>query len=438
MSLRFININPLMAPEDAPAGGGSTGGLGKEEMIELLGEESDESLDLGTPPKDAGKKAGEAGETQDETPEDSEEKPEEVDELKELEEELEGPKEEDLELMTPVRRREILKKYPSLFKDFPYLEKAYYREQQFTELLPTIQDAKIAVQKAEVLDNFDRQIMSGDITNVLKAAKEEDNEAFLKIADNYLPTLRKVDQNAYYHVLGNVIKDTIVTMVREARSMGDNGQPLQAAANILNQFVFGTNTFTPPQPLSKGMKPEEEGKENELRQREQQIVMGQFEQTRDDLQVRTDNVLKATIDGHIDPKKSMTDYVRKNASREAFETLENLMTKDTRFRGLLDKLWEKAFEDKFSKESTDRIKSAYLSKAKTLLPSVIKKARNDALRGLGKRVKEDEEQEDTSSSTARRGPITQGRSSTQVPAGKIKKPSDIPRGMRTIDVLMQD
>ena len=39
---------------------------------------------------------------------------------------------------------------------------------------------------------------------------------------------------------------------------------------------------------------------------------------------------------------------------------------------------------KFDKESTDRIKSAYLSKAKTLLPSVIKKARNDALRGLGR------------------------------------------------------
>ena len=37
--------------------------------------------------------------------------------------------------MTPVRRKEILAKYPKLFKDFPYLEKAYYREQQFTEVL---------------------------------------------------------------------------------------------------------------------------------------------------------------------------------------------------------------------------------------------------------------------------------------------------------------
>lgn len=427
----FPRFNELLAPEDE-AGGGGGGSLDKDDVIELLGDEPEETLDITPPKKDSGKKAGESGEDEEETPKEQEE--EEVDELKEIEEELEGPSEEDLELMTPVRRKEILAKYPKLFKDFPYLEKAYYREQQFTELLPTIDDAKVAVEKAQILDKFDREIMGGDITAVLQAAKEENQEAFLKIADNYLPTLRKVDQQAYYHVLGNVIKDTIITMVREARSLGEQGQPLQAAANILNQFVFGSNTFQPPQPLSKSSKPEDKDKENELRTQQQQIVMQHFESTRDDLQSRTDNVLKATIDGHIDPKKTMTDYVRKNASREAFETLEGLINKDTRFRGLLDRLWEKAFEKNFDKESTDRIKSAYLSKAKTLLPSVIKKARNDALRGLGKRVKEDEELEETPD---RKGPVTPGRSATPS-SGKIKKASDIPRGMSTLDVLMQD
>lgn len=428
----FRRFNELLAPEDAGSGGGS---LDKEDVIELLGEESEETLDITPPKKDTGKEAGDTSVDEKETPEGEEEQPEEVDELKEIEEELEGPSEEDLELMTPVRRKEILAKYPKLFKDFPYLEKAYYREQQFTELLPTINDAKIAVEKAQILDRFDREIMGGDITAVLSAAKEEDNEAFLKIADNYLPALRKVDAQAYYHVMGNVIKDTIITMVREARSMGEQGQPLQAAANILNQFIFGSNTFQPPTPLSKTSKPEEKGREDEIKAREQQLIMGQFESTRDDLQTRTDNVLKATIDGHIDPKKSMTDYVRKNASREAFETLEGLMAKDTRFRGLLDRLWEKAFEKNFDKETTDRIKSAYLSKAKTLLPSVIKKARNDALKGLGKRVKDDEESSEET--TPKKGPITPGRSTTP-PSGKIKKASDIPRGMSTLDVLMQD
>jgi hypothetical protein len=161
--------------------------------------------------------------------------------------------------------------------------------------------------------------------------------------------------------------------------------------------------------------------------------MSTFESTRGDLQVRADNVLKSTIDQHIDPDGSMTDYVKKNATREAFETLEDLMSKDTRFRGIIDKLWENAFQQNFTKDTTDRIKAAYLSKAKTLLPSVIKRARNDALRGLARRTRETS---DTDTS-ARKGPATLGKS-TSPSSGKIKKASDIPKGMSTLDVLMKD
>jgi hypothetical protein len=155
----------------------------------------------------------------------------------------------------------------------------------------------------------------------------------------------------------------------------------------------------------------------------------QFEGVVGELQTKANNVLKATIDGHIDPRKSMTDYVRKNASNDAFEKLEDLMGRDSRFRGLLDRLWEKSYERGFDKESTDKIKSAYLSKAKTLLPSVIKKARNDALRGHA--------DSSSDSSESKKGPITPGRS-TSSSSGKISKPSDIPKGLKTIDFLRKD
>ena len=236
----FLQSNKFYAP-DPPA-------PTTAETIELLNEpEQEEVIQLETPKK-IGEEVEGLGEAE-------KEEDDEVDELKEIEEELQGPKEEDLELMTPVRRKEILAKYPTLFKDFPYLEKAYYRDQQFTEVYPTIQDAKEAASKAEVMDGLERHVMGGDISVILKVARNESEEAFNKIVDNYLPALRVADQQAYYHVLGNVIKDTIITMVREGRSMGEAGQPLAAAANILNQFVFGTNTFQPPQTLSKQPRP---------------------------------------------------------------------------------------------------------------------------------------------------------------------------------------
>jgi NCAIR mutase (PurE)-related protein len=125
----------------------------------------------------------------------------------------------------------------------------------------------------------------------------------------------------------------------------------------------------------------------------------------------------------------MTDYVKQHATAEAFEKLETLIAQDSRFRGMLDKLWEKAFQSGFSKESTDRIKSAYLSKAKTLLPSVIKSARNKALK--------DRETTVDTKPQARKGPIARGHSTTPS-SGRIRKASDIPAGMTTLDVLMKD
>jgi hypothetical protein len=400
-----------------------------KETLELLNEEP-ETLDLPEPGKSKDSGISEKEEKDDEKEEEIAD--EEVDdELKEIEEELKGPTEEDLELMTPVRRKEILAKYPKLFKDFPYLEKAYYREQQFTEVFPTIQDAKTSAEKARVLDKVEQDVMNGDISSVLSAAKQENQESFFKIVDNYLPNLKKVDQQAYYHVLGNVVKDTIITMVREGRALGEQGAPLTAAANVLNQFVFGSQTFQPPQQLSR-QRPEDNKREDEFRQQEQQRTYTQFESVKDDLQTRADNVLKSTIDSHIDPNKTMTDYVKNHATKEAFDTLETLISKDARFRGLLDKLWEKAFQQKFDKESTDRIKSAYLSKAKTLLPSVIKKARNDALKGLGRRSSEEEKSE-----PEKRGPITPGRS-TAPSSGKYKSGKEIPKNVTTLDYLMKD
>lgn len=419
-------MNPLCsnlyAPADSDSGTTTESG---EETFELLNaEEEPEVLDLPKVGKtDTGEK--EEGEPEAEA---------EVDELKEIEEELKIPEEEDLdELVTPVRRREILAKYPKLFKDFPYLEKAYYREQQFTETFPTIADAKLAAQKAQVLDKTEQEVMSGDIKPILAAAKQENQESFFKIVDNYLPALRAVDQQAYYHVLGGIIKDTIVTMVREGRALGEQGAPLTAAANVLNQFVFGSQNFQPHQPLSRQERPEDAQREQTIRQQDQQRVYQQFESVKDDLQTKADNVLKSTINGHIDPKGTMTDYVKKHATQEAFSNLEDLLAKDTRFRSLLDKLWEKAFESGFEKTATDRIKAAYLSKAKTLLPTVIKRARQDALKGIGHQVKEEEGEEETE----KKGPI-QGAKPVSNNSGKYKKASDIPRNMTTLDVLMKD
>ena len=435
MFRQFNNL--LFAPSGDGKSGGSTGvidipaDMDHEDIIDFLGED-DEIIPLEEKKEDKKTKKDEK-EVVTEKEEDEEYEEEETDELDDIEAELEEPTDDQLELVTPVRRKEILKAYPDLFKKFPYLEKAYYREQQFTEILPTIKDAKEAVEKAQTLDKFENDLMDGKTELMLKAVKNSNPKAFNKLVDNYLTVLSNVDEKAYHHVIGNTIKHVIVAMVKEGRA--SNNETLQNAAQIVNQFTFGSSEFVPPTQLSKQESQEEDNKNNELNRREQAFIKQQFDSTRDDLNSRVNNTLKNTINSNIDPKQSMTDYMRRNASREALETLEELISKDSRFKVLVDKLWEKAFEEKFTKVSTDRIKSAYLSKAKTLLPSVIKKARNEALRGMGKRVSDEEESEEQPN---RKGPTKSERPRSPQHSGKISKPEDIPKGMRTLDFLMRD
>ena len=83
------------------------------------------------------------------TEKDEEDKEKDDEEPEELEESEEVDEEIKLEL-APTRK-EILAKYPKLFKEFPHLQTAMYRSREFSELFTTIDDAKEAVEKVRLL-----------------------------------------------------------------------------------------------------------------------------------------------------------------------------------------------------------------------------------------------------------------------------------------------
>lgn len=385
------------------------------DTLEVLSDETEE-------------KAAEPESEESEPESEESEEPEEKEEIKlvETEEPVEEKTEEDL--ITPVRRKEILKAYPDLFKKFPYLEKAYYRDKQFTEVFPDLETAKEAVGKASSFDKMESYLMDGSSTQVLAAVKQANPDAFNKIADNYLTSLLEVDQGAYYNVIGNVIKQTVATMLNDGKHRND--EVLQEAARVLNHFVFQTDQPLQPTRLSKP-------KDNEairIEEERKAFTQERFQTTLGDLENKVGNILKSTISQNIDPKQAMSDYVRRNAARDAYDELETLIDQDAPFRKNLDRLWEKAFEAKFSKQSTDAIRSAYLSKAKTLLPRVIQKTRSDALRGMGKRVvTHDEDEESTPIEPKPRKAAPPSNS-----GGKSTPKSKIPEGMSSKDFIMSD
>lgn len=442
MFLQFNN--KFLAVNDAPPTGGGAKDLDSEnlnadKLYDLLGEDDDESpIDLEDKgekkaPKAPKEKVQKEDEDDEPKPEGEDDGEEELDELAELEAELEGPSEEQLELMTPVRRKEILKEFPDLFKKFPYLEKAYYREQQFTEIYPTIDDARAAAEKSQALDRFESELMKGSSDNILKAIKEEDPNAFHKIVDNYMIALWNVDQMAYHHVVGNINKTLVASMITEGRKL--NNDALQQAAAIVQQYVFGNSEWQPPTRLAKDANnPDRQNLDTER----QQFLQQRFETARDELTTRVNNSLASTIEQNIDPKSAMTSYVKNAACADAMRTLQKLLNNDSRFQSIKNRLWENAAQNNYNKASVDRIKSAIAAKAKSLLPTVIKKARIEALKGLGKRVKDDTE--DVNDGTTRPNKDRKTTSSSNSGRGDNyrEKAKAIPRGTSTLDYLNQD
>lgn len=412
--------------------------LSIDDAIKFMGEDHEPEIEDSKQDKKADKEDKEytsdkADEKEDEDKDKEDEEDEELspeDELKAIEEELEEaeePDEEKLELLTPPRRQEILKVFPDLFKKFPYMEKAYYREQQFTRIFPDINEAKSAKEAVETLQNFENDIVGeGNFGNALKLIKENNPDKYLEVVDNYMITLEKLDQNSYNHVLSNVARTIIGSMLDDAKENDDKNMGIAAA--ILNKFLFGTTKYKAPSKLAKE---DVSPTKKDEKPAEDSYAKVALNNTVDQVSGRVDKIIKSNLEANIDPRGSMSEYIKKNAIRDATEKINSLIERDSRFKQLTDRLWNEAVKAKFSKTSVDKIVRAFEAKSKSLLAPVIKSARNEALKGSQRRIKDNDEQE-TDKPTRERVRESERRSSSKPDKTKI------PVGMSTFDYLNSD
>lgn len=374
------------------------------------------TLDDETPPKEPKPKEKEKEEPEVKDDDDDLELKDPDEEIEKLD--LAKPDENiDLENKVAPRKKEILKKYPEVFKDFPFLESMMYRDRQWNEIFGSFDDAKEVAERADTFNQFENQLLSGNTEEVLKNVKDVDEKAFNIIVDEYLPTLAKVDKDAYFHVVGNLNRRLIMEMVAEANDTGNDD--LKQAALLVNQFVFGSSKFTAP---TTRVQKTDNTERSEVEKERLSFVQERFETSRDDLQAQVDNTLRATITDYIDPKNVMSSYVKKNAVADAMKILANAIANEDGVPKNLDRLWRAAFDSKFSKDSLGKIKSFYLSKAKGNLKNAILKARAEALKdvrppGRDKETDDETDAEETQRQTRR---ITPGRPS-QPKKNEMKK-----------------
>lgn len=389
--------------------------LSSDELLDLL---SEDDLEEEETKED---KEGEETKEEDKEEEDKDDDKDDKEDKEDEEEDEDEDEGEEEEIVVNIRRQEIVKKYPKFFKEFPGVEKAIYRDREYAELFGTIDNAKEVQERAEILDEHEKSLMRGDIQGILTAVKEGDKDAFSKLADNYLEVLGKVDQNAYFHVLGDFGKKLIISMVDKSKKT-DNKQ-LQAAATLVNEHLFGTTEF---QPIDKLSKSGDSSERDQLEEDRAEFMRERFETAKGSLFTRVNNIMRSFVDKNIDPKDAMTAYVKKTAMRDTMEALDEVIREDTDFMKTIDKLWGKARDAKFSEASIRKIRGVFISKAKTHLPAVIKRIRRDALKDSGKKV----------TTRKRRSPDEDGRHGITSDKSSRDKSKD-GRGMSTYDFLNQ-
>lgn len=316
------------------------------------------------------------------TEEESEEDDEELD-IKEEDEEEEEEKleEEELELQVPVKIKEVLAKYPNFKKEFPSVVALYFKAREYSEILPTIEDAKEAADSHKILQNFRGDLEKGDISRVLTAVKSQAPEEYPALIDNYLLTLAKIDKEAYDHVTYNVMANTLQFVYKKAKESG--AEDLQEAVEIFNNYLFESKEIVRPVRISREKRDDDES--SRLKKEREEYENQKAKDAFDEVDSRTDSQIKSTIELNIDKKSQMTPFVKRNAIRTVQEKLKEALESDKTFKKYEESLRNRAKADKYSRTALDRIKSARLTQAKNLLPKIIAQVKAEALKGSTRR-----------------------------------------------------
>ncbi len=399
----------------------SVGEVTRDDILADLNKDDDEEVIEEEPKKE--EKEEKEKEEEDEEKEGEEEKLE----IDEDDDEDKKPKEDEAieDILSPLSRKAVLKKYPTIFKEFPQLEKGYYGNIEYRKVFPSVKEAQAAAEKLDTFGVIENELRAGNSETLLKNIKSENEDNFTKVVDNYLPNLEKVDPPAYFHVIGNVIKRLCFAMAESSTESKD--EDLLTAAKIVKGYMFGDKPIDGIKSFGKPVSREADELSNDRKKFNEERLSARQGEVKD----KFNRIVINTLTKHMDPRDSMPSYVKKNAIRDANEMVTDLIGKDKEFTSFVKRMWDAAEKQNFSEESTGKIRSAYVSKAKTLLPQVIRKIRQEALKESGRGNGKDKDKD--------KGTKIVGTKSA--PSGKEKDGKEDKKngkGMSTLDFLNSD
>jgi hypothetical protein len=359
-----------------------------------------------------------------ETEEPEEKEPEEKDEdkIKKIDEDKPFPYERP-------SISEIKAKYPEFFKDFPIFRDVVFREIEYTKVFPTIEDAKEANDDSIALSGLRDSVLAGKSEDIFDAINETDKKASERFAISFLPTLHKKDQALYSAAVTPLFEN----LCRHLYSSSDENT--RNAALVAAQFLFGKDG----EAIAAGEKTfakklEESEDEKNLKSEREKFQLEQYNGFRQNVLGDLGSQRRSLIVRGLDPQKVLTDTQKDMLVERIEKLVDQQLAADQSHMSIMNARWLRSKKEGFNTASKEKIVSAYLSRAKQIIPSIRDKER-DAFLGTKKRAAEKKVEEiDNKSSKTKE--ITSGRSSSGKP--EVLKPSkELYRKMSDFDILMQ-
>lgn len=329
---------------------------------------------------------------------------EEVDEIEKDE------KEELPETKLRPSIKTMVSEFPELekaFKKYPQLRDAYFREGKFSQVYSSLEDAVEASEKASALDEITDLIYSGSSEELLEGIGKDTPEGLKKFVSNFLPTLSKMNNDLFYEATIPVVNNVIRNLYASGAKNKDNN--LMSAAKIMANFLHGS--YDIPESETK-VDPGIAAERKKLDDEKSKLETEKYNEFDDSLNDRSRKLMTKVITEGLDPNNSLSDFTRSKIIDEVIERVGKELSSDKQHMTNITKLWKLARTERFSNKSADRILTAFLSRAKQLIPEIRSKVKNEA---IGK---------NRTASTSSRSTTRENTTGTSRTNGNSKMPTD--------------
>lgn len=315
---------------------------------------------------------------------DEDDEPDEDDEDEENEDDEEDSDKDDEvkdEIFTDgkISVKALKEDFPEIFKKHPGLKDVIFKEREFSKVYGSVDDAKEAATKAETFDNFEATLLNGGIGEILDAVAEQDSNAAVKLAENFLPELYQRSKQVFAKVTIPVVKNVLRSTFTRANNQGN--KQLALACKYISRDLFEEADVL----KATSIEEEQPDPRAEEINREKAKLFEEKKLAANDEIVGN---VKARLSKDITSKlgSNLSDFVREALTEKILSELNITLTKDKAYMNHLSSLWKKMAKAGFPAEAKSKITSASLARARQVLPAVIAKVKAQQKKPSEKKV----------------------------------------------------